>query len=189
MKKLRELADVRMGYPFRSRLEHDPHGDVAVIQMKDIDDANCLRVESAMRVSLPEGKAHHLIHKGDLVFRSRGRSNLAALIASNIGEAVVAAPMLLVRPRAVLPAYLHWFINLPATQVALAAVAKGTSVRMISKDALLEMDVPVPEMKQQLKIADVAALSLREQVLMADIVAERRWLTDRVLMQYAKNSR
>ena len=27
-----------MGYPFRSRLEHDPGGDVVVIQMRDIDD-------------------------------------------------------------------------------------------------------------------------------------------------------
>jgi len=32
-----------MGYPFRSRLEHDPAGDVAVVQMKDIDDANPCR--------------------------------------------------------------------------------------------------------------------------------------------------
>ena len=29
---LGRLAEVQMGYPFRSRLEHDPQGDVAVIQ-------------------------------------------------------------------------------------------------------------------------------------------------------------
>jgi len=34
-----DLAEVQMGYPFRSRLEHDPQGDIAVIQMKDIDSA------------------------------------------------------------------------------------------------------------------------------------------------------
>lgn len=187
--KLGDVADVRMGYPFRSRLEHDPAGDVAVIQMKDIDDANLLHTEDAIKVSLPEGKGHHLIHEGDLVFRSRGRSNSVALVAADIGEAVLAAPMLLIRPHAVLPAYLHWFINLPATQASLASLAEGTSVRMISKDALLDVDVPVPSMSRQRRIVDVAVLALREQTLMADIAAQRKRLTEWVLMRYAKNSR
>ena len=187
--KLADIADVRMGYPFRSRLEHDPAGDVAVIQMKDIDDANLLHAEDAIKVSLPEGKGHHLIHEGDLVFRSRGRSNSVALVAAGIGEAVLAAPMLLIRPRTVLPAYLHWFINLPATQANLAALAEGTSVRMISKDALLDVDVPVPSMSRQRRIVDVAVLALREQLLIAEFAAQRKRLTEGVLMRYAKNSR
>jgi len=187
--RLAEIADVRMGYPFRSRVEHDPAGDVAVIQMKDIDDANLLHAEDAIRVSLPEGKGHHLIHEGDLVFRSRGRSNSVALVAVDIGEAVLAAPMLLIRPRKVLPAYLHWFINLPATQASLAALAEGTSVRMISKDALQDLDVPLPSMTRQRRIVDVAVLAQREQALMADIAAQKKRLAAGVLMRYARNTR
>lgn len=184
--KLGDIADVRMGYPFRSRLEHDPAGDVAVIQMKDIDDANLLHTEDAIKISLPEGKGHHLIQEGDLVFRSRGRSNSVALVAADIGEAVLAAPMLLIRPRKVLPAYLHWFINLPATQANLAVLAEGTSVRMISKEALLDMDVPVPSMSRQRRIVDVARLAQREQALMAGIAAQRKRLAEGILMRYAR---
>lgn len=187
--RLADIADVRMGYPFRSRLEHDPAGDVTVIQMKDIDDANLLHAEDATKVSLPEGKGHHLIREGDLVFRSRGRSNSVALVAVAIGEAVLAAPMLLIRPRNVLPAYLHWFINLPATQASLAALAEGTSVRMISKDALQDLDIPLPSIARQRKIVDVAVLAQREQALMADIAAQKKRLTEGVLMRYAKNTR
>lgn len=187
--KIGDIADVRMGYPFRSRLEHDPAGDVVVIQMKDIDDTNLLHIENAIKVSLPEGKGHHLIHEGDLVFRSRGRSNSVALVAANIGEAVLAAPMLLIRPRSVLPAYLHWFINFPATQVGLAALAEGTSVRMISIDAIKDLDVPVPSMARQRRIVELASLAQREQLLMADIAAQRKRLTEGVLMRYAKNTR
>jgi hypothetical protein len=187
--RLAEIADVRMGYPFRSRLEHDPTGKVVVIQMKDIDDANLLHAEDAIKVSLPEGKGHHLLHEGDLVFRSRGRSNSVALVAAGIGEAVLAAPMLLIRPRNVLPAYLHWFINLPATQASLAALAEGTAVRMISKDALLDLDVPLPSMARQRRIVEIASLAQREQTLMADITAQKKRLTEGVLMRYAKNSR
>lgn len=166
---LGDLAEVQMGYPFRSRLEHDPQGDVAVIQMKDIDDANLLHAEGAIRVALPKGKTHHLLCAGDLLFRSRGRSNSAALVAEGIGPAVLAAPMLLIRPYKVLPAYLCWYINAPPTQAQLAALAEGTSVRMISAEALKALEVPLPSQATQQRIVQAAALAEQEQTLLARI--------------------
>jgi len=183
--KLGEIADVRMGYPFRSRLEHDPAGDVAVIQMKDIDETNLLHAENAIRVSLPEGKGHHMIHEGDLVFRSRGRTNSVALVGANIGEAVLAAPMLLIHPRTVLPAYLHWFINAQGVQARLAALAEGTSVRMISKEALKDLEVPMPSKACQRRIVELATLALQEQTLMENIAAQRKKLMEEILMERA----
>jgi restriction endonuclease S subunit len=181
------LADVQMGYPFRSRLQHDPQGDVAVIQMKDIDDANLLHADDAIRVTLPKGKTHHLLRAGDLVFRSRGRSNGAALVATGVRAAVLSAPMLLIRrPRGVLPDYLCWFINAPSTQAQLAALAEGTSVRMISAEALKALDVPLPAIAAQRRIVQAAALAQEEQSLVAEIAMRRKRLTTHVLMQYAR---
>ena len=187
--KLGQISEVRMGYPFRSRLEHEPTGDVAVIQMKDIDDAEIRRLDEVTRVSLPDGKAHHLIQEGDLIFRSRGRSNSVALVGANIGKAVLAAPMLLIRPTDVLPAYLVWFINLPSTQAALAALSEGTSVRMISKEAIQDLDIVVPSMARQQRIVEIAELEQQEEALLADLSAQRKRLINGVLMRYAKNSR
>lgn len=183
--KLGELADIRMGYPFRSRLEHDPKGNVSVIQMKDVDAADLLHAEGAIRVSLPAGKGHHLIQEGDLVFRSRGRSNTVALVAAPIENAVLAAPMLLIHPRVVLPSYLHWFINAPETQAKLAALAEGTSVRMVSKDSLKELEVPLPSKACQRRIVELATLVQKEQMLMANIAAQRKKLVERILMNSA----
>jgi hypothetical protein len=184
--KLSELAEIRTGYPFRSRLEHDPAGDVVVIQMKDIDDASLLHPEYAIKVSLPEGKERHLLQPGDLVFRSRGRSNSVALVASDMGAAVLAAPMLLIRPHGILPAYLHWFINTPSTQAALAAMSEGTSVRMISKDAIQALDVPLPSMAQQRQIMEIAALAQQEQALLTAIAAQRKRMTEGLLLRHAE---
>ena len=183
--KLHDVADVQMGYPFRSRLEHDPQGDVAVIQMKDIDDANLLHAEGAVRVTLPKGKTHHLLRPGDLLFRSRGRSNGAARVRSGIGTAVLSAPMLLIRPNRVLPDYLCWFINTPAVQAQLAAHAEGTSVRMISAEALKALDVPLPTRSMQERIVQAAALAEQEQALMARIAIQRERLITHILMQHA----
>jgi len=178
-----------MGYPFRSRLEHDAAGAIAVVQMKDIDDASLLHVEDAVRVDLADVKDHHLIRPGDLVFRSRGRTNSVALVSADIGPSVLAAPMLLIRPIEVLPAYLRWYINLPATQATLAAQAEGTSVRMISKAALETLEVPVPSRRKQQLIVDVSELAAAEQGLLEQIAREGKRLADGVLMRYARNTR
>lgn len=178
-----------MGYPFRSRLEHDATGAIAVVQMKDIDDASLLHVEDAIRVDLADVKEHHLIRQGDLVFRSRGRTNSVALISADIGPAVLAAPMLLIRPVEVLPAYLLWYINLPTVQATLAAQAEGTSVRMISKAALEALEIPVPSRRKQQLIVEVSALATAEQGLLEQIASKRKRLADGVLMRYARNTR
>lgn len=179
---LSDLAEVQMGYPFRSRVEHDPRGTVAVVQMKDMDDAGLLHADGAIRVVLPPGKDHHLLRPGDLLFRSRGRSNGAALVAEGIGVSVLAAPMLLIRPHKVLPAYLCWYLNAPATQAQLSALSEGTSVRMISAEALKALDVPLPSPSVQQRIVQAAALADREQSLMARIATLRQRLTDHILM-------
>lgn len=186
--KLGELAEVQMGYPFRSRLEHDPQGDVAVIQMKDIDDANLLHVEDAIRVALPKGKARHLLRAGDLLFRSRGRSNGAALVAQGIGPAVLSAPMLLIRPHTVWPAYLCWYINTPSVQAQLTSLAEGTSVRMISAEALKTLDVPLPSLVTQHGIVQAAALAEKEQMLMGQISTLRHNLATHILTKLAYHS-
>lgn len=174
-----------MGYPFRSRLEHDPQGNVAVIQMKDIDDTNLLHAEDAIRVLLPKGKTHHLLRAGDLLFRSRGRSNGAAQVLEGVGPAVLSAPMLLIRPHGVMPDYLCWYINAPATQAQLSALAEGTSVQMISAEALKVLDVPLPSLATQQRIAQAAALAKQEQTLLARIATLRQRLTVHLLMKFA----
>ena len=190
MKKLGQVATIRMGYPFRSRLEPDARGSTAVVQMKDVDEHNQLHIHGAARVDLNDVKEHHLLRPGDLVFKSRGVTNSAAIVTADAGPAVLAAPMLLIRPnKTVLPAYLYWYINLPATQAALAAQAEGTSVRMISKAKLEDLDIPIPSLQKQQVITEVAQLAEREQWLLARISQERRRLADGILMRHARDTR
>lgn len=187
--KLGEVAEVRMGYPFRSRVKHDAAGNVVVIQMKDIDEQNNLHADEATRVSLAGRIDRHLLLCGDLIFRSRGASNSAALVEADLGDAVLASPLILIRARDVLPAYLQWFINSQKTQAKLTSLAVGTSVMMISTDILKDLEVPVPSLIDQQRIAEIATLSLREDVLMTRLAEQRRRLTERVLMTYVKDAR
>ncbi|PKL96185.1 MAG: restriction endonuclease subunit S [Gammaproteobacteria bacterium HGW-Gammaproteobacteria-8] len=186
---LAALADIRMGYPFRSRIEHDPRGDVAVIQMKDMEEVDLVRADNAVRVMLPDVKPHHLLRAGDLLFRSRGLNNGAVQVGDGLGTAVLAAPMLLIRARRILPAYLCWYLNTPATQAHLAALAEGTSVRMISAEALKVLDIPLPPKATQERIAHAAVLAEREQLLLARVAELRRQVAQHLLLNSARRTK
>ncbi|WP_277051880.1 restriction endonuclease subunit S [Zestomonas thermotolerans] len=188
---LATIAEVRMGYSFRSRLEADAQGDVAVIQMKDIDDANLLHPEGLVRVQMSDLKDRHLVQAGDLLFRSRGVTNSAALVGGGLGRAVLAAPMLLIRAQTdvVEPAYLQWFINRPSTQATLAAQAAGTSVKMIGKGALEQLKVVLPPLEKQRRIVEVAQLASREAALLEELRGRRKALLEGILLREAQEAR
>ena len=186
-----DIAEVRMGYSFRSRLEVDAEGDVAVIQMKDIDDANLLHPEGLARIQMPDLKDRHLVQEGDLLFRSRGVTNSAALVGGDLGRAVLAAPMLLIRPKAeiVEPAYLQWFINHPATQAVLAGQAAGTAVKMIGKGVLDGLAVALPPLERQRVFVEIAQLASREAALLEELRGRRKALLEGILLREAQEAR
>lgn len=183
--RLGDVADIRLGLSFRDRLEHQPSGTVAVIQMKDLSDENYVHVAEAVRTFLPPGKERFQLRDGDLLFRSRGNNNTAAIVREAVAGAVAAAPLVLVRATKVLPEYLQWYINSAAAQAHFKAKAVGTSVQMISADALKALEVPLPSIASQRLIADCAALSMREQRLMSELAVRRHQLTGRILTNLA----
>lgn len=186
---LAQLAKIRTGYSFRSRVENDPNGEIRILQMKDLDDVERGCTNGLTRMSAPDAKAHHMVQVGDLVFRSRGVSYGTALIRELPDPAVLAAPLLLVRAVHVLPRYLHWYLNLASTQSAIEAEAKGTSTRMVSKSTLEKLPIPVPSLERQQHIAAVAQLAEEEQALLGEIATQRRKLLERILTQAAQDTR
>ncbi len=189
--KLAEVAEIRMGYTFRSRLEPEMGGDVAVIQMKDIDDSNLLHPENLVRIQMPELKDKHLVQEGDLMFKSRGVSNAASLVAGNLGRTVLAAPMMLIRPDAnkVDAAYLQWFINQPSTQNILSAQAAGTAVKMISKAALEQLVIAIPPLETQRRIVEIGRIASLEARITTELMVRRKVLIERILMREAQDVR
>lgn len=186
---LQKVAGIQVGYPFRSRLEGDSAGAILAIQMKDLEEQRGINVASALRISPPKGYERHLLQQGDIVMRSRGRSTGAVLVRDLGSPAVAAAPLVRIRPKSVHPGYLYWFLNSPATQQALSAMAVGTSVQMIRAESLRDLPVPLPSMERQREIAATAELWAREKQLREEITELRGQLITAVLMAAAQGSR
>jgi len=189
--KIKKLAIVQMGYSFRSRLEASEGGGVAVIQMKDLLDDNTVGCDDLVKIDLDAMKEHHLAQRGDLVFRSRGHVTTAAVLLEDPGKAVVAAPLLRIRVTKkdlVLPEYLSWYISQRDAQIFLTSRAKGTVQKMISKQAIEDLEVALPSLEKQKNIVELATLSAREHTLLHTLADKREQYIGAVLMQFAKGT-
>jgi hypothetical protein len=184
---LKKIASIQMGYSFRMRLAFMDQGQISVVQMKDLNDENRVDCKELVRVGMNTVKKHHLVRPGDIVFRSRGQVTTAAILIEDPGPAVVSAPLLRIRvdQNVVLPDYLVWYINHPSSQALLASRAKGTSLKMISKQTLESFEVTVPPIKKQRVIAELAALANDEQRLVKKIACCRSDYISTKLMQLA----
>jgi len=184
---LNKIASIQMGYSFRTRLDFMDQGQISVVQMKDLNDENRVDCKDLMRVGMNKVKKHHLVRPGDIVFRSRGQVTTAAILIEDPGPAVVSAPLLRIRvdQNVVLPDYLVWYINHPSSQALLASRAKGTSLKMISKQALENLEITVPPMEKQRAIAELVALANEEQRVLKKIVDRRSLYISTKLMRMA----
>ena len=186
---LKKLATVQMGYSFRSRLEAYEDGGVAVIQMKDLLDNNTVDCDCLTRINMEAMKDHHLAQRGDLIFRSRGSLTTAAILLEDPGKAVVAAPLLRIRvtrPDKILPEYLNWYISQRDAQRYFTSRQEGTSVNMVNRKQLEDMEVALPSLEKQKNIVELATLIAREQTLLHTLADKREQYISTVLMQFAK---
>lgn len=166
-KEIKDIAVVQMGYPFRSRLEFKVDGTLKVIQMKDLGSDNRVDCESVQKIDMNAIDDKHLVQNGDLIFRSRGVTNTAAILDKEPQSAIVAAPLLRIRvdENKILPEYLCWFINQKASQLFLKMRQEGTHGGMISRQTLENLPIDIPSLESQQKIVDIINLQTRRQNL------------------------
>ena len=183
--KLKNIASVQMGLTFRTRLEQSATGNVAVIQMKDFTADSRLDSENLTRVEMTNLKKHHMVHLNDLIFRSRGITNTAALVDWDIKHTVVSAPLLRIRVNdsSILPGYLRLYINLPASQAFLQRHATGTVMQLVGKQTLDALEVFIPKMDTQQSIVELNHLAEREQYIQKQLSERRKQLIYGIIKQ------
>ena len=69
--RMADIADIRSGYQFREKVEHDPHGSVPVIQIKDLTSDFQLQTNDLIRVTMPKMEPYR-VEQGDVLFLARG---------------------------------------------------------------------------------------------------------------------
>lgn len=189
--RLASIAEVTSGYTFRERLDAYPDGDVAVLQMKNIDSEERVLAEDLPRVMLADLNVRQLLRDGDIIFRARGLFHTAAVLTENLGNAVAAAPLMLIRVSSskVLPEYLRWFINHPRTQAKLKNLAAGSYVRTLNKSAIAKLEIPMLPLERQRQIVAIAELGQQEKAILNRLAETKTRLLEEILAREARNTR
>lgn len=175
--RLSEFAKIQSGYPFRSRMEYTPDGDVSVIQIGDLD---MLVPEKLMRVRDIDPKPHYFVWQGDVLLAARGNQHRAVWISRNLPQTVAVSNFFLIRiyKEEVLPAYLTWYLNSQPAQYFLQRHRMGSNILSLQKRDLERLEVPIPPVGIQERIGCVYSLMRREAVLAATIQEQRERLRE-----------
>ncbi|MCB1205946.1 MAG: restriction endonuclease subunit S [Verrucomicrobiae bacterium] len=172
---LKDLAEVRSGYSFRSRVEEDPGGDLVVFQIRSLEQRGAVQAEDGMRLYFPEVSPSLLLRRGDVLFAARGMRNVGAVIDFDPDRAIASGQLLWMRPKSksIEPAYLAWWLNQQPAQQFFESHKRGTRMPIITRSSLLELPVSVPSRDLQMKFVELDQLHRQERELTARIQEKR----------------
>lgn len=188
--KLKEIADVNVGYQAKTRIHEDANGSHFLVQGRDIDQSLHLKDQIFIRFN-PEIKIeNYLLNKEDILFQARGTDNYACLIHKEIPNTVAAGSFYIIRTNKpeVHPAYLVWWLNLPHVQKSFQSFRSGTIISYVSLKVLSEIEIPIPSYSIQTKIARVFELWKKEENLIKIIQNSRKTLIQAACQKSVKKS-
>lgn len=191
MKKLSQICTIQTGFTARGRLESAEHGSVLALQLRDIPSGASISWEAVTRIQLDDVPERYFVRAGDVVFRSRGERNTAAVVDQSLpGPTLAVLPLMILRPNTQLvsSAYLAWAINQAEAQRQFQEEAQGTSLQMVSRSSLEKLQIPVPDFQTQQKILEIDALARHEHALTLRLATKRHELMHHILIEWAGQS-
>lgn len=173
---LGDIARVRVGFQFRSEAPYSPFGNHRLIQLRDSKEILPFEEYEAHRIDCEEVRKEDLLSVGDILLRAKGKNHFAVCVTSAVENLIAGAACLIIRPltEQVTSGYLAWYLNQPPAQAFLNKISAGTSIPVVNKKALLDLEVPIPPRKIQNAIGELYQLQLSEEELTQKITRSKR---------------
>lgn len=173
---LREIAQISAGHPIRGGVDGLARGDVALLQIRDVDIDVGINWSKTLRVTPPGKRKPNYLQPGDVVFTSRGTRNLAVAIVDVPGTAICAPNLFILRLNragACLPEYLAWFMNQRPAQDYFLRSAMGTNILNIRREVIEKLPVIVPSLRKQTAIIELDAAARLERDVLRRLIRNR----------------
>ena len=182
---LKNIVDIRSGYLFRERLNRDPQGNVAVIQLRDVNADGVILSKDLIKVKETYFKGDDFLKLQDVIFKAKSTYRIAAVYSENEIKTVASAHYFILRNTSekILPEYLAWFLNQEPAQRYFDTHARGTRVPIINKASLENLQITIPDLRTQEKIVAVSRLSIRERDLLEEFKTKREQLIKASLLE------
>lgn len=173
---LRNLASIAAGYPLRGAVDDLNHGQVAIIQMRNVDAEAGVSWNQVQRVELPSRRPAALLVAGDILFTTRGTRNFAMALDVVEGEAVCSPHFFVIRVCAanqIEPQFLAWQINQRPAQEYLQREATGSHILNIRREVIESLQIAVPPLATQRTIVALANTACAERTALTRLIDNR----------------
>ncbi|MDE6748554.1 MAG: restriction endonuclease subunit S [Lachnospiraceae bacterium] len=172
-KTLGEVADIFRG---KNVAKKDPTGNIGFVNISNLG-VYSIVTEGMDHINEESRKvANYLLEEGDVLIPARGTAIRIAVFEEQSYPCIASSNIVTIRPHkeVLLSSYLKLFLDSPMGRTLLSAMQQGTTVMNISYNDLKAMEVPIPPLKEQQKIADEYEKELkRYHKSIQD--AEERW--------------
>jgi hypothetical protein len=185
MLELQEVATVFSGIPLRDIKD----GPARLMRLADLSDVKAGRTPSLAQSECPKVARALPIEEGDLIVAARGSGTDACTANPDIVGAYISLDLYLVRPQPgqIDPDYLRAVLELPSTQAALASEKQGSALARLPKEALEKMAIPVPPLRKQRLIAEMALSFEHERRLLNRLGELKQCLSQEVLSRTVRD--
>ncbi|RFF38687.1 restriction endonuclease subunit S [Xanthomonas nasturtii] len=149
---LSELADTRMGYPFRGAIPEVADGSVRVIQTRDVTRTGLCAYNTLVATEVEGRKEPDWLQDQDIVFIARGAHTFAALAQAPPPRTLCSPHIYVIRvkaPHRLLPAFLAWQLNQAPAQRYLRQSAEGSNQLSIRRAVLDSTLIRLPPLQVQ----------------------------------------
>ncbi len=181
---LKTLVILMAGQPLRGSIENVPDGEVAVVQMKDVDSDSGIDKAQCYHINLTGRKKPDYLRLGDILFVGRGYRIFAVLVDEVLIQTVASPHFFILRIKpetAVRPDYLVWYINQSRAQKYFSKHIAGTALPHINRQTLEDLPVILPPLQVQARIVNAHRCRLKEKTLLEILIEKNKHFLDELL--------
>lgn len=184
---IEQIATLMAGHPFRGSIQNTLGGEMAVVQMKDVDPGNGIDSANLVRVNLMGRKKPDYLKLGDIIFIGRGYRLFAVLVDKELKHTVAGPHFFIIRikpnRRDVRADYLTWYINHKRAQKYFSQYVAGTALPHINRNTLENLPVVLPPLAVQDQMMKVHYCRLKEKALLEALIQKKAQFLDGLLDQ------
>jgi lipid A disaccharide synthetase len=186
------VAVISAGYPFRGAVDELQHGDVAVVQMRNVDAETGVDWNDVQRITLPSKRAPTFLAAGDIIFTTRGTRNFALALHDIPGLAVCSPHFFVIRlhdANRITPAFLAWQINQRSAQEYFQREATGSHILNIRREVVENLPVAIPPVETQHNIVALVEAAHAERAALTRLIDNRNQQLEAIALGLATPER
>ena len=185
--RLSDIADIRLGHPFRGTVKQYDKGDVHVVQVRNTEPTGEINKTTLVQTQLSTKKQPDWLKNGDVLFVAKGAKHYSALVQQVLERTVCSPHFFVVRIKAelkdvILPDFLCWQLNQQPAQRYFKATAEGSMYLSIRRQVLENVPIKVLTLKKQKQLTAMHRCGVKEQKVLQKLIENRQQQLEAIAM-------